>query len=207
MEDPETIELDDKKLPILEVATSIFLEHGFNAATTDMIQREAGISKATMYACFPNKKAMFAAAIEQQCSIMAATIQSIQTTPGNIAKTLADIGMSYLQIVLSPTGLALYRVVVAEASRFPNLARRFYLTGPKSVISMVAARLREAAQSGEINVQTTGITAAAALFISMVRAEGQMEALTHPDSRPSIAQMENWVQLAVSTFLSAFGHK
>ncbi|MHA6820757.1 TetR/AcrR family transcriptional regulator [Ralstonia pseudosolanacearum] len=205
MSEPRRTEQNDKETSVLKAATAVFLAHGFSAATTDMIQRRASVSKATMYACFPNKEAMFAAVIERECAVMAETIRAIQTAPGDIARTLTDIGLSYLRFVLAPTALALYRVVVGEAPRFPDLARRFYLAGPKVVTSMVAARLTEAAQDGEINIQAVGVEAAATLFISLVRTEGQFESLTHPDAQPSAAQLDHWVQLAVTTFMAAFG--
>ncbi|MDR0577879.1 MAG: TetR/AcrR family transcriptional regulator, partial [Candidatus Accumulibacter sp.] len=84
-------ERNDKELAVLEAAISVFLAHGFSAATTDMIQREAGVSKATMYACFPNKEALFAAAIEHQCATMTAMIEAIRLSPGDIARTLTDL--------------------------------------------------------------------------------------------------------------------
>ena len=199
------IEQTDKELAVLKAATSVFLAHGFSAATTDMIQREAAVSKATMYACFPNKEALFAAVIEHECALMTVTFKAMRISPGNIAKTLTDLGMSCLNIVLSPTALALNRVVMAEAPRFPELGRRFYLAGPKVVNSMVAELLSEAAQIGEINVQSVGVEAAATLFLGMVRAQAQTECLTHPDTRPSAAQKDYWVQIAVTTFLAAFG--
>lgn len=51
-------------------SNKVFLIHGFSGTTTDMIQKEAGVSKATMYGCFKNKEAMFAAVIERQCTNM-----------------------------------------------------------------------------------------------------------------------------------------
>lgn len=205
MAKPGSTEHNDKATAVLDAAASVFLAHGFSAATTDMIQREAGVSKATMYGCFPNKEAMFAAVIERQCARMATTIEAIEAAPGNLGRTLTAIGTSYLQIALSPVGMALYRVVAAEAPRFPDLGRRFYLAGPQAVTSLVAARVHEAAQAGEINVQSVGVDAAAALFISMVRAEGQLELLTHPGAQASAVQVDHWVQRAVVTFLRAFG--
>lgn len=201
------IEASNKARPVLDAATSVFLSHGFSAATTDMIQRKARVSKATMYACFHNKEALFAAVIERECAAMASEIGAVEASPGHLAKTLTEIGMAYLKIVLSPNGIALYRVVAAEAPRFPDLGQRFYLAGPKNVISTLARHLSESAQTGEINVQAMGVEAAAALFISMVRGEGQMELLTHPESQPSTGQMDHWVQQAVVTFLGAFGAK
>ena len=205
MSQTASFEQNDKTANILNAAKTVFLARGFSAATTDMIQREAGVSKATMYACFPNKEAMFAAVIERECAVMARAVQSIQAAPGNIAKTLSEIGTSYLQIILSPTALALFRVVTAEAPRSPDLGRRFYLAGPKVVTSMVAVRLTESVRAGEINIQSVGVDTAASLFISLVRGEGLMECLTHPNAQPSAAQIDHWVQLAVTTFVSAFG--
>ncbi|SEL38978.1 transcriptional regulator, TetR family [Roseateles sp. YR242] len=195
----------DKLSPILDAASSVFLRHGFTAATTDMIQREAGVSKATLYANFAGKEALFAAVIERQCTRLADAVQAIEPVPGNLAKTLTALGRAYLEIVLSPGGLALFRVVVAEAPRFPELARHFYLRGPRLMAAAVVERLTVAVQQGEIDVQAIGLDAAASIFVALVRSEGQLECLTHPAARPSEIQLDTWVRLAVETFLAAYG--
>ena len=194
----------DKTLVVLNAAASVFLTHGFSAATTDMIQREAGVSKKTLYACFPSKEAMFMAVIERQCATMAATIKSIEPAPDNIEKTLTDIGRAYLDIALSDIGVALFRVVIAETPRFPQAGRYFYLAGLKVAIAMVADRLSEASRAGSIDIHDLGAEAAASLFISMVRTEGQVEGLLHPEFRPSAEQLDRWVRIAVDTFLARF---
>ena len=159
-----------------------------------------------MYACFPSKEAMFAAVIERECAVMTESFkEAMRVITGEIATTLADLGMSYLRMVLSPVAMSLFRVVMAETPRFPELGRRFYLAGPKVVNERLAAYMSEAARTGEIDIQSIGIGAAATLFISMVRGEAQLECLTHPSAQPSAAQMERWVQNAVTTFLGAYG--
>ena len=55
-----------KKDRVAIAATDVFLTHGFSAATTDMIQQAAGVSKATVYASWSSKEALFSAVIEQQ---------------------------------------------------------------------------------------------------------------------------------------------
>src|SRR3546814_6513872 len=47
---PSSGDLNAKALTVLRAARNVFLTHGFSAATTDMIQREAGVSKSTVYA-------------------------------------------------------------------------------------------------------------------------------------------------------------
>jgi AcrR family transcriptional regulator len=195
----------EKQLAVLKAATSVFLTHGFSAATTDMIQRKAGVSKATMYAFYPSKEAIFLAMIERECTTMAESFKAIPIATGDIFTKLTGLGISYLQLVLSPSAVALFRIVAAETPRLPEVGRRFYLTGPKVVSEKIIACLTSAAESGEINIQSIGANVAASLFTSMVHSEGQLECLTHPESTPSAAQMDLWVNTAVKTFISAYG--
>lgn len=194
----------DRQQLVLDAATAVFLTHGFSAATTDMIQRRAGVSKTTLYACFPGKEAMFMAVIERQCALMASALRATQPAPGDIARTLADLGSAYLGVVLSEAGVALFRVVVAEATRFPSAGRHFYHAGPRVAIAMVAEHLSEASRAGEIDIHTIGAEAAASLFIGMVRSEGQLECLLHPETRPSAEQIDRWVRTAIDVFLGRF---
>lgn len=193
----------DKELVILEAASKVFMEHGFSASTTDMIQREAGVSKATLYARFASKEALFFAVIERQCGRLERALLEIEPVSGDLRSTLSALGRAYLDIVLSVAGLALFRVVVAEAPRFPQLARHFFVRGPQLMNRAVAKLLTLAAAHGEIDLQGVGVDAAAGLFVGMLRGEAQMECVTHPASRVSEVQCDAWVQLAVNAFLKA----
>lgn len=198
-------ELSAKARTVLEAARDVFLTHGFSAATTDMIQREAGVSKSTVYAHYPNKEALFVAVIEAECAVFAATLRGMEPRPGRLREVLTALAGAYLDIVLSPTGLALFRVVVAEAPRFPDLARTFYLAGPQVIANVVADHLAVAMASDEVDLAEVGREAAANLFINLVRAGPQLQCLTHPGASPSAAQMDQWTNEAVSTFMRAYG--
>ena len=65
--------------------------------------------------------------------------------------------------------------------------------------------LEQAVAAGEIQVQAVGLESAAILFMSMLRGEGQLIALTHPQSQASDVQIDQWVNNAVTTFLRAYG--
>jgi hypothetical protein len=62
-------------------------------------------------------------------------------------------------------------------------------------------------KNGEIDIHSMGASSASILFIGMVRAEAHLEALTHYKSSPSEVQIEQWVKMAVDTFLIAFKSK
>lgn len=202
---PGDDELSQKARTVLRAARHVFLTHGFSAATTDMIQREAGVSKSTVYAHYANKEALFVAVIEAECAAHTDTVRRIGFRPGALSETLTAIAQAYLDIVLSPSGLSLFRVVIAEAPRFPNLARTLYQAGPQVIATMVADCLASAVASGEVDLSELGRDAAARVFINLVRSEPQLQCLTHPGAAPSAAQIQQWTRAAVTTFMRAYG--
>jgi AcrR family transcriptional regulator len=195
----------DKAAAVLAGARTVFLSHGFSAATTDMIQRAAGVSKATVYAHYATKEALFIAVVDAECERFIAGIRALRFQSARLDDVLLALARAYLEIVLSPAGLDLFRVVVADAPRFPELARKFYLAGPHTLVEIVAAHLDEAAQRGETEFGAVGREVAASLFVNLVRGELQLQCLTHPGSVPSAAQRDLWARAAVTTFVRAYG--
>jgi TetR/AcrR family transcriptional repressor of mexJK operon len=195
---------DDKTQELLRKASDVFLEHGYNGTTTDMIQKACGFSKATIYARFSTKESLFKAVIELQCQQFTDGIQSATIQETCIEKALNDIGHAHLNQMLTPSTMGLYRVVIADAPRFPDIAHHFYQSGPLVVRQTVTRIMENAAQRGEINIIKIGAEQAAQIFLSLIRSEAQMECLTHPDMRPSEHQIDQWVTLAIETFLRAY---
>ncbi|BCB72829.1 TetR family transcriptional regulator [Vreelandella aquamarina] len=199
------VELSGKALTVLQAARNVFLSHGYSAATTDMIQREAGVSKSTVYAHFANKETLFAAVIEAECTAHTRILKEIEFYPGRLNEALTKLAKAYLDIVLSPSGLALFRAVVSEGLRFPKLAQAFYQAGPQVITTMVSERLTSAAASGEVDFLEVGPHTAASLFINLVRSEPQLRRFTHPEATASAVQIDHWVNTAVKTFMRAYG--
>jgi AcrR family transcriptional regulator len=204
---PGTQPLPSKAETVLAAAGQVFLTHGFSAATTDMIQREAGVSKSTVYAHYPNKEALFVAVIERHCARLAHLLDNIAFEPGNLRQALMALGGAYLRTVVSPNGLALYRTVVAEAPRFPQLARTFYRAGTRVVLETTSKCLAQAAAAGEVDLTSIGLETATLTFAGLVRSEPQLHYLMHPEARPSAEQVDQWVSCAVGTFLRAYGRR
>ena len=196
---------DDKAAAVLAGARAVFLTHGFSAATTGMIQQAAGVSKATVYARYPTKEALFHAVVEAECDRLLGVVRATETRSRKLASVLTALAQAYLGLVLSPEVLALYRAVIGEAPRFPALARQFYLIGPHGFNLIVEQRLEEAAAQGEVDFSSVGLEMAAIHFVNLVRGEAQMQSLTHPGSIPSQAQCDQWAAAAVTTFVRAFG--
>ena len=197
--------LGAKANTVLQAARTIFLTYGFAGATTDMIQREAGVSKSTVYAHFTNKETLFSEVVKAECLSTSNHIRSIQFIPGKIKETLHDVADAYLQIVLSKSGASLARIVIAEVERFPCLGKTFYEAGPKPCILLVAQLLSLAHDAGDIELGTLTPEEAARVFVGAVRSEPQLHYLTHPNEKPTKVQREQWSGLVVETFMRAYG--
>lgn len=189
---------------VLAGARAVFLANGYTAATTDMIQQAAGVSKSTVYAHYPNKEALFMAVVEAECERFLKAVGETRFAGERLADILYAMARAYLDLVLSRDGLALYRAIVAEAPRFPELGRRFYLAGPGAMNNIVARELEAAEARGEVALKGIGRDSAASLFVNMVRGEPHMQCLMHPESPASAVQRDRWASDAATAFLRAF---
>lgn len=195
--------LGPKALIVLNAARNVFFAHGYNASTTDMIQREAGVSKSTVYAHFSNKEKLFLAVVERECEIFTAAIHDLKFTPGNIVETLQNLGVAYLKVALSERAIALYRVVIAEAPRSPLLGHMFYQSGPSVVKNVVIKYLQDADNSGEIDLGPLSKEEAADVFVALMRNELHLYMLTHPDVLVTPEMIKEKVIIYVNTFIRA----
>jgi len=197
--------LGAKALTVLQAARKVFLAHGFSNATTDMIQREAGVSKSTVYAHFANKETLFSAVVQTECFSTSTSMRTIRYKPGQLRDVLHEVANVYLNVVLSKSGAALARMVIAEVERFPNLGKIFYESGPRASIKVVANIMGSANEAGDLELGSLTSEAAARIFIGSVRSELQLYYLTHPDDMPTKAQKDQWITFIVDTFTRAYG--
>jgi AcrR family transcriptional regulator len=180
---------------ILKATTAVFLERGFERASTNEIARRAQTSKQTLYALFPNKADLFAGVMsahtEQLFSRHTYYIQS--GTPPQQA--LTEIGHAVLKMFSDPEFLALYRIVVAEAHRFPDLARRLWSDCVGRGYDLLAEYLQSCRIGGPRYHD------AARQFASLVLGDFVLSAMLNPDLKLSSHANRTRVQKAVSDFL------
>jgi len=195
-----TTKANVKDQKILDAATKFFLTHGFSGTTTDMIQKEAGVSKATMYGCYKNKEVMFAAVIERQCMNMQEQIILVETKAKNLRSALTEMGKTYLRFILSPSGLSFFRVCIAEAVRFPELSEKFFEVGPHKLANIIAGYLEKSAKNHEIELNSSS-DIASNIFLALLRSDAHLKCLTHPNYIISDTEISSWVEYAVDLFL------
>ena len=187
---------------ILAGARRVFLEHGFGPATTDMVQQAAGVSKSTIYSYFPTKDALFVAVIRAECRKLVERTRAERVKGKTVRETLTRVGFRLFETALAPSGLALYRIVVAEAARFPEIGKAFYEAGPKLIQHEIAGYLTEAGQRGEIRIDDAD--AAADHFAALAAHLIQLRCLLGISAPPNASQTRKIVNAAVDVFLRAY---
>ncbi len=160
---------------ILAAAKRTFLASGFGAVSMDTIAREAGVSKATVYAHFAGKEELFGAVIGRECERFLASFSAGELDPRDVRASLTVLGRRFLELVLSPDGIALHRIILAEVTRFPMLGEVFWRAGPERQRVQIEGFLQSAAASGTLSFHDTRL--AAEQFLSLIRGEIQLRQL------------------------------
>lgn len=127
-DDPKAGLMARKRGQIVDAARKAFLDAGYAEASVNRIAATAGVSIKTLYRHYESKDELFSAVMEAACG---RPLAEGETPPPPAwyalppAEALPEAGTGYLRHVLSPEQLALYRVVVRNAHRFPDLGRRY----------------------------------------------------------------------------------
>jgi AcrR family transcriptional regulator len=190
----------ERRQLLLDAAESVFLELGYSAASMDDIARRAGMSKKTLYRLFETKESLFAAVIAARRASLNVTIE-----PGECADAPAagEALRRYLGVmarfVLAPRQAALYRLVIAESQRAPELAHSFHREGPSKCRALLSDWLALQHARGSLHVADP--QSAAGMLFSMVISDLQMCVLIGERGAPDEALIDRGVNRAVELFL------
>src|ERR1700722_4239825 len=165
----------EKAESILAAARRTFLASGFGAVSMDAIAREAGASKATVYAYFASKEELFGAVVARESERYAKGFTAGELDPGDAEASLRVIAERFLTLLLSPGVIAINRIIIGEVARFPVLAEVFWQAGPERVRVQLEEFLRRAAEAGVL--EFADLRVAAGQFASLVRGEIHLRAL------------------------------
>jgi AcrR family transcriptional regulator len=187
---------------ILAAAKRTFLAAGFGAVSMDAIAREAGVSKATVYAHFNGKEELFGAVIGRECERYFARFSAGELDPCDVRASLSVLGRRFLELLLSPDGIALYRIILGEVTRFPKLGELFWRAGPERQRVQIEAFLKSAVASGTLALADTRL--AAEQFVSLVRGDVQLRHLLRLEANADQRGVGAAVEGAVATFMQAF---
>jgi TetR/AcrR family transcriptional regulator, mexJK operon transcriptional repressor len=162
----------ETRAAILRAARPIMLRDGLGGTTLDLVAAEGGIAKMTLYRHFPGKEALFEGLVTATCESMRQGLESAPTadTDKPIASRLADELRAFTSALIEPDGLALYRLIVADGWRFPDLARVFDRSGMRVIRRRIAELLETGGAPADRSRQVAAEVVALALGDAYQRA-------------------------------------
>jgi TetR/AcrR family transcriptional repressor of mexJK operon len=186
---------------ILEAARDLFLRHGYGATCMDAVARAAGVSKVTVYTRFECKSKLFAGVIADECARCTHQLALPDVRHLDAREALTRIGANLMRAILEPRAIGIFRVVVAETARFPELGKIFYESGPAVTLTGVAEYLEQAGRNGALDIADAKL--AAGQFVALVRGYSHMRGVLALEP-PQEHEIGETVERAVETFLRAY---
>lgn len=188
---------------VLQGAREVFMADGFEGASVDDIARAAGVSKATLYSYFPDKRLLFMEVAQTECCRMAESIIAMIDETKPVHEVLTITATQLTRFLVSEFAQQVFRICVAERDRFPELGKAFYEAGPQNGQRQMAEYLEKAVDRGELVIDDVHFAAEQFSELCKVRlwtrsAFGIQNSFTQ-------AEIDEVAKSAVDMFLARYG--
>jgi AcrR family transcriptional regulator len=193
-----------KRRQILDGASKVFMDLGFDGASMGEIARAAGVSKGTLYVYFADKNQLFEAIVERE--MLAQQKVAFNFDPArDVATTLSEFGRAYIELLCRPGGGSAIRTVMAIAERMPEVGRRYYEHVLEKTINRLAAYLEAHVAARELAIPDCQL--AASQFMMMCQASLFLPFIFQAAPPPSAERIAEVVASARRMFLATYQGK
>jgi TetR/AcrR family transcriptional regulator, mexJK operon transcriptional repressor len=194
----EVVEAENnpKRELVCDAAIRVFIEDGYGASM-ERIAARAGVAKQTLYNQFGSKENLFAEVIRQSIDDITVSLGA----PGiDLRRALLRFAQAFRAKALSPRGLGMHRALIAEAPRFPKLARVAHEKGAANARDTLAKFLQQAMDSGQL--RKTDAQFVAELLLSMLAGFERVRLLYGVKKDPTALNEKQKCSAIVDCFLN-----
>ncbi|MBL7496956.1 TetR/AcrR family transcriptional regulator [Frankia sp. CNm7] len=192
---------EQKRAAITEAATRLFLDSGYDGTSLAKIAEAAGVSKATLFKQFPTKAALFDAIVTESWKVEDES--ELHPPTGDLRQGLTTIGRRYVALLTRPGMAALFRIVIAELPRFPELGETHFSRGKMPYFDSVRRYLDAEHAAGTATLEDTEL--ATTQFLGMISNHVFWPRMLLPRWAPDEASMARVVDEAVLTMTARYG--
>ncbi len=203
MNAPQAIVKHGRKFDqVLDGARKVFMRDGFEGASVDDIVREAGVSKATLYSYFPDKRLLFLEVAKIECQSQSDDAIAEIASSDDVRYALTTAAKRMTRFFMSDVGLQVHRIIVGESQRFPEIGREFYESGPARVHAILRQFLQKGVDAGKLEIED--IDLAADQFPELCKAGLHLKMVLGLRDTPSDAEIDRVIEGAVDVFLCRY---
>lgn len=200
---------DRTRRAIMQAALQVFLQHGYVGATTDEVAARAAVSKQTLYRKFADKQRLFAEVVLDSTITLAGELAdaAVVNLDGahDVHEALGAFARSFLAGLLNPDVVRLRRLVIAEADRFPEVARAWFERGFEGMLGTLGATLQRLADGGRLQRLDDPRLAAYQLAALIMYQPMNQVMFAGTDAVPDAAELDRIADSAVTVFLAHYG--
>ena len=185
---------------ILNAATDLFLDFGYDRTSLARVAESAGVSKATLFKQFPTKAELFEATVLAAGD--APDGELVDPPSGDFRAGLVVLGRSYAELLSRPRMADLIRTLIAESPRFPELRERTFNFGTLPVLAALRRYFQAENAAGTANVDDPDV--AATQFLGMIATVIFWPRLVHGNWSLSEAETLQVVDEAARTIVARY---
>jgi AcrR family transcriptional regulator len=194
---------DQRREHIINVAREVFFEQGYSATSMSSIAARLGGSKGTLYNYFKSKEELFEAQVRGMCGRAADRIILEAALEGEPKEILSRLGEQYLQHLFSEQNVQMFRIIVAEAQRSPELARIFYEVGPARGRKGLETYLEAATAQSLLDIPDCAL--AAEQFLVLCKGSTHLQFLLNLIPALNAEEIRLQTGRAVAAFMTLYG--
>lgn len=196
-----------RRTAIVQAATTLFLARGYLDTGTDDIAAAAAVSKQTVYNQFGDKASLFAEIILGVSATAEGFAMALPDLldvhgPDELDTALHALARRYLAAVTDPQVLALRRLIVGEAHRFPDLAAHYWARSPQRVLDALGGAFARLADRGLLAVDDPAT--AAEHFAYLVLGRLLDRGMFHLETAADPERARRHADRAAAVFLAAY---
>jgi len=191
--------LETRRRAFMHAANAAFLEKGYANTTLGDIIAKSGGSRQTLYELFGGKQGLFEAIITELNAEIFRPLRAEGQLDRAPEDVLVEIGIRFLQTVLAPDALGVFRLVIAEGPSMRELSERFWMLGPARTIAAFESYFTEQTRRGVLTLADPN--QAARQFQGILLGNFHMQCLLGVREIPGLDEIEAFVKAAVTRFL------
>ncbi len=189
---------DERPQQIVDAALAVFGDHGLAGARLDDIAQRAGIAKGTIYLYFPNKEELFREVVRR--TIVARLDAAERELADAAATSPADLLRTFMagwwEFVCTPEFQTVYRLVVGELHRFPDLADFYMREVPARAFRIIGGVISRGVAEGVFRPVDPAVATrmiASLLIVQATWATKSLPAVVEQRSHASVDEMRDQV--------------
>jgi AcrR family transcriptional regulator len=184
---------------VIEAARKEFLSNGYAGASMVAVAQRAGVSTKTMYRLIPTKADLFRSFISERISRFMLDIDAAALDMLPTEEALERILVAYGSLTLNGETIAIYRLVLGECDRFPEIAATFAEVAIGRTKKAMESWLQRLCDRGLIALEDASV--ATGMLRGMMIMEPQRAAMLGERAAPDAAEIVGRAKNCARLFL------